>query len=98
LVDAPEFHEEWKPIANAQRKTLDIYKASEGISWTFFSPSALIMPGRRSGKYRVGNDQLLINDQGESYISAEDYAVALVDEIEHPRFIGQRFTAVSLEK
>ncbi len=97
LVNIPEFREEWKPGANAQVETLVIYRSS-AIDWTFFSPSALIMPGRRTGKYLLGTDQLLTNDQGESYISAEDYAVALLDEIENPQFIRQRFTAVSLEK
>ncbi len=56
------------------------------------------MPGKRSGKYRLGTEQLLANDQGASYISAEDYAVALLDELERPQFIRRRFTAVSLEK
>lgn len=98
LMDTPEFLAEWEPTARAQAETLVIFRASEGVNWTFFSPSALIMPGRRTAKYRLGTDQLLFNDQGESYISAEDYAVALLDEIEHSQFIRQRFTAVSLEK
>ncbi|QBD75290.1 NAD(P)-dependent oxidoreductase [Ktedonosporobacter rubrisoli] len=97
LADTPEFPDIFKPTANAQRASLDIYRGAD-LNWTFFSPSALIVPGRRTGKYRTGTDQLLSNDQGESYISAEDYAVALLDEIEHPQFERRRFTAVSLEK
>ena len=97
LADTPGFREEWKPTAYAQAETLLLYRAS-AIDWTFFSPAALIMPGRRTGKYRLGTEQLLTNDQGESFISAEDYAVALLDEIEHPQFQRKRFTAVSLEK
>jgi putative NADH-flavin reductase len=97
LADTPAFPEMALPIARAQRETLYIFRDSN-IEWTFFSPSALIAPGRRTGKYRLGTDQLLTNDHGESYISAEDYAVALLDEIENPQFIRQRFTAVSLEK
>ncbi len=97
LADTPAFPEFALPIARAQRETLYIFRDTN-IEWTFFSPSALIAPGRRTGKYRLGTDQLLTNDQGESYISAEDYAVALLDEIEHPQFPRQRFTAVSLEK
>jgi len=54
--------------------------------------------GRRTGKYRLDTDHLLTNDEGESFISMEDYAFALLDEIEQPRFIRQRFTAVSLKK
>lgn len=90
-----QFPPEARPIALAQRETLDIYRASD-IDWTVFSPSAHITPGKRTGKYRLGTDQLLVNGQGESYISVEDFAVALVDEVENPHFIRQRFTAVSL--
>ena len=97
LVDTPQFPAFALGIARAQRETLVMYHASS-LNWTFFSPSALIAPGKRTGKYRVGTDQLLTNDQGESYISAEDYAFALLDELENPRFTRQRFTAVSLEK
>jgi uncharacterized protein len=97
LVDTPTFPKVARPTSLAQRETLDILRASD-IAWTFFSPSEHITPGRRTGKYRLGTDQLLTNDEGESFISMEDYAVALLDEIEQPRFIRQRFTAVSLEK
>jgi uncharacterized protein len=97
LVDTPEFPAAWHAGASAQRETLKIYRASD-INWTFFSPSALIVPGRRTSSYRTGTDQLQTNDQGESYISAEDFAFALLDEIEKPQFERKRFTAVSLEK
>lgn len=97
LVDTPEFPAAWKGGASALRDALSIYRASD-VNWTFFSPSALIVPGKRTGQYRTGTDQLQVNDQGESYISAEDYAVAFIDEIEKPQFERQRFTAVSLSK
>ena len=97
LVDSDDFPAAYRPLALAQRETLDLLRASD-IQWTFFSPSALIEPGRRTGRYRLGTDSLLTNGAGESYLSAEDYAVALLDEIEHPQFIRQRFTAVSLER
>lgn len=74
-----------------------MYRAST-IDWTFFSPSALIAPGKRTGQYQLGTDQLLTNEQGESFISIADYAVALLDEVEDPHFIRQRFTAVSLKQ
>ena len=96
LVDTPEFPAQFRPTAWAQREILSIYRAST-IDWTFFSPSALLAPGKRTGQYRVGTDQLLNNEQGESFISIADYAVALLDEIEEPHFIRQRFTAVSLK-
>lgn len=97
LVDTPTFSRVARPTSKAQGETLDILRASD-IDWTFFSPSEHIAPGRRTGKYRLGTDQLLTNDEGESFISMEDYAFALLDEIEKPQFIRQRFTAVSLEK
>lgn len=97
LADTPEFPAQFRPTAWAQRETLDLYRASS-IDWTFFSPSALIAPGKRTGRYQVGTDQLLRNEQGESSISIADYAVALLDEVEDPHFIRQRFTAVSLKQ
>ena len=62
------------------------------MNWTYLSPSAFIEPGERTGKFRLGRDQLLVNDQGESRISNQDFAVALVDELEHPQHLQQRFT------
>jgi len=97
LIDTPAFPEAWKGVALPMIETLNIYRSSTS-NWTFFSPSALITPGKRTGKYRRGTDQLLTNEQGESFISAEDYAFVLLDEIEQPQAVGQRFTAVSLEK
>ena len=97
LKDSPDFPAVARPTADAQAESLAMYRAST-IAWTFFCPSRMIQPGRRTGKYRRGGDQLLTNDQGESYISAEDYAFALLDEIEQPQAMRQRFTAVSLEK
>ena len=61
------------------------------LDWTFLSPSAVFAPGERTGKFRLGGDQLLVNDQGSS-ISFEDYAIALADEIEKPAHSRQRFT------
>ena len=61
------------------------------IDWTFLSPSAMFVPGERTGKFRLGKDALLTNDKGSS-ISFEDYAIALVDEIEKPAHSRQRFT------
>ena len=94
LVDTPDFPAEWKAIALAHREALDVYRKAgmAEFEWTAVSPAALITPGTRTGHYRTGTDQLLVDDKGKSYISAEDFAVAVVDEIENPRFQGQRFT------
>lgn len=91
LVDTPEFPEGWRPVALAHRDALAVYRSAT-FDWTYASPAAFIAPGERTGTYRTGTDQLLTNDQGESRISAEDFAVALLDEIEKPRFVRRRFT------
>lgn len=62
------------------------------VSWTFFSPAQSIREGERTGKFRLGNDTLVVDAQGRSAISMEDYAVAMLDEIEKPQFINKRFT------
>ena len=87
LMDAPDFPAGWKAVAQAHRDALEVYQQNNDLDWTYFSPAAFIAPGERTGKYRLGTDQLVTNEQGESRISAEDYAVALLDEIEQPRFI-----------
>ncbi|MGD0956023.1 MAG: NAD(P)-dependent oxidoreductase [Candidatus Acidiferrales bacterium] len=95
LLDTPNFPPAWKGIASAHRDALQVLRAEAskaGVDWTYFSPAAFIQPGERTGKYRTGTDQLVADAKGESRISAEDYAVALLDEIEKPKFIGKRFT------
>ena len=91
LVDAPGFPPEYKAIALAHRDVLPILQASS-LDWTFLSPAAFIQPGERTGKFRLGGTQLLADEKGESRISAEDYAVALVDELENPLHIRRQFT------
>ncbi|MBV9908038.1 MAG: 3-beta hydroxysteroid dehydrogenase, partial [Hyphomicrobiales bacterium] len=70
---------------------LDLLRKEPTLDWTYLSPSALISPGERTGKFRLGTDQLLVNEKGSS-ISAEDYAIALVDELEKPAHSRRRFT------
>jgi len=94
LVDAPQFPAAWKGIALAHGDALAVYRKEAGdLEWTYFSPPALIEPGERTGKFRLGTDQLVADDKGQSRISAEDYAVALVDELETPKHVRARFTA-----
>jgi putative NADH-flavin reductase len=91
LVDTPEFPVAWLGIARAHREILPLLKASR-FDWSYFSPAAMIQPGERTGKFRLGGRELLTDANGESRISAEDYAVALVDELERPRRLNQQFT------
>jgi len=90
LVDTPNFPAEWKGIALAHREALELLKSAK-TDWTSLSPAAYIHPGERTGKYRVSQDQLLADEKGNSEISAEDFAIALVDEVETPRHPRQRF-------
>jgi putative NADH-flavin reductase len=92
LVDTPDFPEAWRPIANAHRAALAIYRRVNDLDWTYISPAAFISPGERSGIFRIGGDQLLVDGKGESRISMEDFAVAVLDEIENPRNIRKRIT------
>jgi putative NADH-flavin reductase len=88
LVDTPEFHEEWKPEALDQAAALEVFRSVDDLDWTYVSPAALIHPGERTGRYRLDGDRLLIDEQGNSEISAEDYAIGIADLLEqgsHPR-------------
>ena len=91
LVDSPYMPEPFKPIARAHVNAFNVLKAST-IDWTYFAPAAFFEPGQRTGQFRLGKDDLIANAQQESRISMEDYAVALVDELEKPRHRRQRFT------
>ena len=91
LIETPEFPAIYKAEAAAGGVFLDLLRKETKLDWTFLSPSALFAPGERTGKFRLGGDQLLVNDKGSS-ISFEDYAIALADEIEKPAHSRQRFT------
>ena len=91
VIDSGHLPAQWLPIAISHAKTLDLLKKSD-INWTYFSPAAFFVPGERTGKFRLGTNQLLANEQGDSRISLEDYAIALVDELETPKHERSRFT------
>ncbi len=91
-VDQPDFPAEYKAAALAHRDALNLYRQNSSLDWTVVSPPAEIAPGERTGKFRVGGDQLLRDSRGASRISAEDYAIAFIDEVEQPKHIRQRFT------
>jgi putative NADH-flavin reductase len=91
LVSTPEFPAIYKEEATKGGEFLGLLRHEKELDWTFLSPSAMFVPGERTGKFRLGKDQLLTNDKGSS-ISFEDYAIAMVDEIEKPAHSRQRFT------
>ena len=92
LFDTPEFPAIYLDEARKGGVFLDLLKQDQDLDWTFLSPSALIQPGERTGQFRLGTDQLLVDNKGNSSISAEDYAIALVDELEKPAHSRRRFT------
>jgi hypothetical protein len=92
LKDTGKIPPEWMPAINEGTELLNLLRADTQLEWTFFSPAALIGPGERTGKFRLGGDQLIIGPDGKSSISYDDYAIALVDELETSQHIRKRFT------
>lgn len=92
LVDTPDFPKPYRNESIQQRKALNTYRSrAEGLGWTYIAPAATFTPGDRTGQYRTTERALLKDDTGRSRISYEDYAVAVLDEIENPRHVGDRF-------
>jgi hypothetical protein len=92
LVTTPGFPAQYKAEAEKGAAFLDLLRLQKDLNWTFLSPSALFIEGERTGKFRLGTDQLLTAPDGKSWISFEDFAVALADEIERPAHPRARFT------
>ncbi|MEA2763136.1 MAG: uncharacterized protein QOD47_2420 [Gemmatimonadaceae bacterium] len=92
LADLPDFPEIYREEAREGREALDIWRTeAKGLDWTYLSPAAEIAPGKRTGKYRTTDDKHLSDDKGKSIITIEDYAVAVLDELEHPKHVAKRF-------
>lgn len=95
VMETPDFPEIFLPTAKGQGRNLRELQETSTITWTFISPSALFdADGKRTGSYQSGKDHLLVNSNGESYISYADFAIAVLDEIENPQHINERFTVV----
>jgi uncharacterized protein len=92
LLDTPGFPPGWKPTALAHAAALDIYRGVEDLDWTCVSPAALIEPGERTGAFRIGGDQLLADEAGDSRISIPDFAIAVADVLERGEAIRRRIT------
>jgi putative NADH-flavin reductase len=92
LMNQPGFPEAARAEAQAGFELLEALRATSDVSWTMICPSAQFMPGERTGAYRIGRDELLTGPDGRSRISMEDFAIAVVDEIERGDHRGQRFT------
>ena len=92
LVDTPGFPAAYKAEALGGRRFLDVLRKETELEWTFLSPSAEFAPGQRTGKFRLGQNELLTLSDGASRVSMEDYAIAMLDEVEKPRHVRARFT------
>jgi putative NADH-flavin reductase len=95
VIDTPGFPDIVKPTAKGQGRNLQELQETTDITWTFISPSAVFdAEGKKTGSYQTGKDNLLVNSKGDSYISYADYAIAVLDEIENPQHLNERFTVV----
>lgn len=92
LIDDPNLPGWIKPGSLATINALDQLKAHPKLDWSYISPSGNMQPGERTGKFRLGGEQLVVDANGQSHISVEDYAVAMLNELEHPAHIRKRFT------
>jgi putative NADH-flavin reductase len=82
LIETEDFPEEWEPVARAAIDAYDILSEADDLKWSYVAPAALIEPGERTGEYRTAEHELVADDEGDSYISMADFAIALVDELE----------------
>jgi putative NADH-flavin reductase len=96
LEQPPSFHfqipDAWREEIKGQNDSLAYYRTISDVRWTYFSPAAMIAPGTRTAKFRLGGDQMIVDAKGDSRISMEDYAVAVLDEAEKPTHVDRRFT------
>ena len=92
VVDSPDLPSWVRPGSLATIDALDQLRKEPELEWSYLSPSAELKPGQHTGRFRLGNDQLLVDATGKSEISVQDYAVAMIDELERPAHVRRRFT------
>ena len=92
VMENPQIPAEWLPSIKEGSALLKLLRADQQLDWTFFSPAVQIGPGERTGKFRLGGDEVVAAADGKSSISYDDYAIALVDELETPKHVRRRFT------
>ena len=92
VIDNPDMPDWVRPGSLATINALEQLRKEPELEWSFLAPSAEMQPGQRTGKFRLGTDLLLVDAGGKSHVSVQDYAVAMIDELEHPMHIRQRFT------
>lgn len=96
LMDTPDFPKEYYPTAFHAGENLKDLEQSSDVKWTYLSPAAFFNPeGQRTGSYQEGKDHVIVNSSGQSYVSYADYAIAVLDEIEQPKHLNERYTVIS---
>jgi putative NADH-flavin reductase len=91
-LDRPDFPKQFEGGARATAVIKDLLEEEHDFDWTVLCPSTMLVPGERSGKFRLDFDDLIVMPDGTSKISVEDFALELLDELEIPRYTGHRFT------
>ncbi len=92
LLSTPDFPAAWRDVALAHREALEVWRKVKELDWTLASPGALLEPGERRGRYRIGHNELLKDERGQSRISSEDFAMAIIDELERGAHLRERVT------
>ena len=93
LMDEPDVHKKLLPGIRGMAKVYtDLLLPEKSVDWVFLSPAANMAPGERTGKFRLGKDELIVDESGDSNISVEDFAVAMIDELEQEKHHQERFT------
>jgi uncharacterized protein len=92
VIDTIQLPDAWKAPVMEGIRTLELLRGVNDFDWTFFSPAVQIGPGERTGKFRLGKEQVVKDDAGVSKISYDDYAIAMVDELERGQNLKSRFT------
>lgn len=92
LLDSPDFPAEYRATAEGAYAALQLLRKETSLQWSYLSPAAEIFPGDKTGQFRLGGDLLLTDASGKSRISTGDYAVAMLDEMQHPKQLNRRFS------
>lgn len=91
-MDRPDFPPEYEGGVKSTKVIKELLEREPELEWTSLSPAHEIFAGQRTGTFRLGLDEMIVDAEGNSRISVEDYAVAMIDELEHPRHTRRRFT------
>ena len=92
LANSGALPADWLPVVNAHVEALNVISKETDLNWTVLRPSSIFISGERTGKFRLGTDYLLVDSEGNSHVSFQDYAVALFDELDNSDFIKKAFT------